>query len=124
MKALLNSGRTIDQGATIESKTSEAYFKAVAYCEINEEDLRSLGVNEGDNVLVRSAYGSVVVPAKIDNGLPGGMVFIPMGPYANAAIDPDTRGCGMPQYKGVDCEVEPTSEAVLTVKELMKQYMV
>lgn len=123
MKALMISGRTVDQGATIEAKTSDAYFKAVAFCEVNENDLASLGISEGENVLVRSEHGSVVVPAKVDNGLPDGMVFIPMGPYANAIVDPDTKGCGMPQYKGVECEVEPTDEQTLSVKELMKQYM-
>ncbi len=112
------SGRTIDQGKTVEEKLTEEYFKAVSYCELNEEDFKELGLSEGDRVKIKTEFGEVVVFAKVGD-LPKGMVFIPMGPYANQVIDPSTDGTGMPQFKGVKGTVEKTAENVLGVKELL-----
>uniref|UniRef100_A0A7C4WKJ0 tRNA CCA-pyrophosphorylase n=1 Tax=Geoglobus ahangari TaxID=113653 RepID=A0A7C4WKJ0_9EURY len=112
------TGRTIDQGKTVEEKLTEEYFKAVSYCELNEEDFKALGLSEGDKVKVKTEFGEVVVFAKIGD-LPRGVVFIPMGPYANQVIDPSTDGTGMPQFKGVKGTVEKTDENVLSVKELL-----
>ena len=112
------SGRTIDQGKTVEEKLTEEYFKAVSYCELNEEDFKALGLNEGDRVKVKTEFGEVVVFAKVGD-LPKGVAFIPMGPYANQVIDPSTDGTGMPQFKGIKGTVEKTDENVLSVKELL-----
>ena len=35
------SGRTLNQGATVEEKLTEEYFNAVNYAEINEERMRT-----------------------------------------------------------------------------------
>ncbi len=112
------TGRTIDQGKTVEEKLTEEYFKAVSYCELNEEDFKTLGLSEGDRVKVKTEFGEVVVFAKIGD-VPKGVAFIPMGPYANQVIDPSTDGTGMPQFKGVKGTVEKTDENVLSVKELL-----
>jgi len=112
------SGRTIDQGKTVEEKLTEEYFKAVSYCELNEEDFKALGLSEGDRVKVKTEFGEVVVFAKVGD-LPKGIIFIPMGPYANQVIDPSTDGTGMPQFKGIKGTVEKTDENVLSVKELL-----
>ena len=112
------TGRTIDQGKTVEEKLTEEYFKAVSYCELNEEDFKTLGLSEGDRVKVKTEFGEVVVFAKIGD-MPKGVAFIPMGPYANQVIDPSTDGTGMPQFKGVKGTVEKTDENVLSVKELL-----
>ncbi|MBE8540404.1 molybdopterin dinucleotide binding domain-containing protein [Geoglobus acetivorans] len=112
------SGRTIDQGKTVEEKLSEEYFKAVSYCEMNEMDFKKLGLKEGDRVKVKTEFGEVVVFAKIGE-LPRGVIFIPMGPYANQVISDDTDGTGMPRFKGVRGIVEKTEENVKSVRELL-----
>ena len=114
------SGRTLDQGATVEEKLTDEYFNAVNYCELSEEDYNALGLAEGDKVKVKTDFGEVVVFAKKSDELPKGVVFIPMGPYANQVIDPSTDSTGMPQYKGVKGSVEKTDEKVLSVKELLE----
>ncbi|RLI76353.1 tRNA CCA-pyrophosphorylase [Archaeoglobales archaeon] len=114
------SGRTLDQGATVEEKLTEEYFNAVNYCELSEEDYNALGLAEGDKVKVKTDFGEVVVFARKSDELPKGTVFIPMGPYANQIIDPSTDGTGMPQYKGIKGVVEKTDEKVLNVKELLE----
>ncbi|MET1123704.1 MAG: molybdopterin dinucleotide binding domain-containing protein [Archaeoglobaceae archaeon] len=113
------TGRTTDQGSTVEEKFSEEYFKAVSYIELSEEDFTALGLQEGDRVKVKTEFSEVVVFAK-KGELPKGVAFMPMGPYANMVIDPDTDGTGMPRFKGVRAKVEKTEERVLSVKELLE----
>jgi formylmethanofuran dehydrogenase subunit D len=118
LKAIMISGRTLGQGASCEAKMSPEFFKATSFCALSELDYNALGISEGRNVLVRTEFGEVVVSAKKDEGLPSGVIFIPMGPWANAVVGPDTGGCGTPQFKGVEVEVEKTKMAVMDVKEL------
>ena len=122
IETILISGRTIDQGATLEEKTSQAYFDAAAYCELNESNLDALGLSLGENARVTTPHGTVVVPVKIDKRLPDDISFITMGPWANAVLDPDTCGCGMPGFKGVPAKIESTTDPVLSMKELMATY--
>ena len=118
MKAIMISGRTLGQGATCESKTSPEFFKATSVCSLSKEDYKALGLAEDGNVLVTTPFGEVVVSARSDDGLPSGIIFIPMGPWANVLVGPNTGGCGTPQFKGVEAEVEKTKMAVKDVSEL------
>jgi len=112
------TGRTIDQGKTVEEKFSQEYFNAVSYCEINEKDFKKLGLKDGDRIKVNTEFGEVTVFARIGD-VPEGVVFIPMGPYANKVISDDTDGTGMPRFKGVRGVIEKTDEAVKSIKELL-----
>ena len=123
IKANLISGRTADQGKYLEAKTQKGYFEACAYCELNPADLQKLGASEGDGLKVTTEFGEVVVFAKANEGNPEGLAFIPMGPWANAILSPDTHGCGMPGFKGVPAEIEVTDEKPLDMKSLMKTYI-
>jgi len=123
VKVKLISGRTVAQGQNLDNKLSDEYFNAVAFCELNAADMTKIGVSPGENVKVSTKYGEVVVKAKQEAGNPEGIAFIPMGPWANAVVSGDTKGAGMPQYKGIDAEIEKTEEQVLQIRELMRQYM-
>ena len=100
---------------------SPEFFKAVSVCSLSEEDYSSLGLAEGEgNVLVTTPFGQVVVSVRQDEGLPRGIIFIPMGPWANALVGPDTCGCGTPRFKGIEATVEPTMAEVKSVRELFR----
>ncbi len=122
LEANLISGRTAYQGAYLEAKTHKEYFDACSYCELSSSDLAKLGVSEGDNLSVTTEFGDVSVFAKANDGNPDGLAFIPMGPWANAVLSPDTHGCGMPGFKGVPAQIEKTDKAPLEMKALMRQY--
>jgi formylmethanofuran dehydrogenase subunit D len=122
IKANLISGRTAAQGAHLEAKMHKGYFEACAYCELNPADLERLGASEGNSLKITTEFGEVVVFAKANEGNPKGLAFIPMGPWANAVLNPDTHGCGMPGFKGVPSEIEVTNEKPLDIKALMKKY--
>ncbi|MGB8218061.1 MAG: molybdopterin dinucleotide binding domain-containing protein [Candidatus Methanoperedens sp.] len=121
LKVTLITGRTINQGANLENKTSSDYQEATAYCELNSKDIGVLG-KSGEKVRVKTKHGEVVVKLKENNGNPDGLAFIPMGPWANAVVDPDTKGCGMPGFKGIPAEIDATNDKILIMKELFAGY--
>jgi formylmethanofuran dehydrogenase subunit D len=124
LKVLLLTGRTIDQGTGKEyGKLSEEYLKSVAVCEVDSDDIMSLGIKENDNIKVITDFGSVVVKAKESARDPHPMiVFIPYGPWANLVVDPKTHGTGMPSLKGLLAEIEPAlDEKVLSLPDLLKE---
>ncbi len=111
----LVTGRTMSQGVALESQRDDPneWKKACARAELAEEDLANLGVKSGARVTVTSAHGSVVVEvAAAGKGSKPGVVFIPVGPWANALLGTDTRD-GIPLYKGLSVQVEgPTSAPI------------
>jgi len=124
MKFMLNTGRTIWQGEAIEAgKNLEMYRKAAAVCYMNPEDMDALGVKDGDAIKVTSEYGEVAVNAiTTDQPAPIGMIFIPMGPWANRVVLPDTESTAMPSFKGpLEVEVEKTDDEVLLMSDLMRK---
>jgi formylmethanofuran dehydrogenase subunit B len=117
----LITGRTLSQGRALEEgKFLEAYISACAVIELDPQDLARLGVKEGSNVKVKTLYGEVVVKALASSSPHPGVAFIPMGPWANAVVNPSTYGSGMPTLKGVEAKVEPTQEPVKPLVELLK----
>jgi formylmethanofuran dehydrogenase subunit D len=102
----LITGRTRAQGDALHrGRTSEAYRRATRLVEMNGEDMSDLGVEEGDLVSISTLAGQVAVPAR-KGDLPRGMLFMPMGPAANLLVGDETRGTGMPSYKGQTVKVE------------------
>ena len=119
----LVTGRTREQGVGKEKgKESEEYVESVSICHIDPGDMKKLGIKDETNVLVSTAYGSVVVKAVKSPRAPHpGIIFIPYGPWANAITDPETHGIGMPSFKGIPVEVEPAPEKpILSMAELLK----
>jgi formylmethanofuran dehydrogenase subunit D len=124
LKAILITGRTIDQGVGKEmGKGSKEYFDSSSICVIDAADLKKLGIKSRTNVKVTSKYGSVIVKSvKNPYGCNPGLVFIPCGLWANAICGDETFGMGMPLYKGFTVEVEPApNQVVLTLDELLKE---
>jgi len=105
----LISGRTMMQGVAIEGhKHEDDYIKACGIVEMDVSDMKALHIYQGQNVRVKSAYGEVIVRAiKATQGPHPGLVFIPMGPWANQVTSTETYSTGMPGYKGVKVTIEP-----------------
>ena len=120
----LISGRSIQQGVAIEGgKEKPAYREACGIIELDGEDFKKLGAWRNTNVRVTSAYGTVVVKAiDASQGPHPGLGWIPMGPWANAIVNPNTYSTGMPTFKGTPVEVEPApNEVVLLGIELVQR---
>lgn len=119
MNFLMTTGRTTRQGSFVERKNAPNYRDEASCIRINPVDMFELLVEEKDAVRVTGPGGSVVMRVRPDPMLPRGLVFVCLGPYANALASPWTHGTGMPDYKTVPVSIEPTIESPLPVSALM-----
>lgn len=102
LEVVVITGRTINQGRAIEGKKiSENLLDIAAICELCQEDMDKLKVKEGETVKLKTDYGDNILIAKPSKSLDSGIVFIPMGLWANRIISPNTDNIGMPSFKGV-----------------------
>jgi formylmethanofuran dehydrogenase subunit D len=127
LNVLVLTGRTIDQGRGKEmGKLSDVYQKDTSQCQIDPEDMITLGLRRNDVVKLTTPFGSVNLRAvKSIRGPHPKMVFISYGPWASMVSDPETHGTGMPSLKGMQGFLEPApKEKVLTMEELVNQLRV
>jgi len=120
---ILLTGRTIDQGVALEGgKTTKENVRACAICTFDIEDFKKLNCLAGTPVKVKTDYGDVMVYSTIsDEGPHPGIIFVPMGPWANQLVNPDSQSCGTPTFKGMKASVEVIKDGkVLDALDLMK----
>jgi len=126
LKVLLLTGRTLRQGQGKEyGKLSERYWKSVAICELDPDDMKKLGIKENTPMKISTDYGSIVVRAVKSLRAPhAGRVFIPYGPWASIIVNPKTHGSGMPSLKGITATIEiaTSEEKVMTLPELLQKH--
>jgi len=119
----LLTGRTIEQGASMEAgKEKERYTAACAIIEMNADDFKRLGIMKNTNVRVSNEFGKVIVKAvEARERLNPGEAYMPMGPWANCVVSLQTHGTGMPMLKGVPITIESAPfEPVLGSIELIR----
>ena len=104
---LLNPSRTGKQGTQINiGKDNDEYETIVNTLTMHPDDMASLGVSQGDSVVVRTEYGEATFNCESGN-TPEGMLFVPYGPPTCRLMGAVTDGTGMPTSKGWLVEVEP-----------------
>lgn len=120
---ILITCRTINQGVALEGgKVSRENVRACAICAFDKEDFKKLDCLAGTPVKVSTDHGDVLVYSTIsEEGPHPGIIFIPMGPWANQVVNPDSQGCGTPTYKGMKATVKPVPTGrILDAVELIK----
>jgi formylmethanofuran dehydrogenase subunit D len=124
IQVLLLTGRTIYQGVGKESgKLSEEYMKNVAICELDSNDFQQLGLKQDDSIQVTTQFGSVVLWAVESLRSPHpGIIFMPYSLYANLIMGTETHGTGMPSFKGIPAEIEPSMENPTKLRALLKKH--
>ncbi|MFQ6051247.1 MAG: molybdopterin dinucleotide binding domain-containing protein [Candidatus Hydrothermarchaeota archaeon] len=123
IEVYLITGRSVKQGESMEKgKIFSNYTESAAICELDSSDMEKLKIKDGDTVKVKTEYGEVVVKAVASKKRHPSVAFIPMGPWANAVVDPATDYTGMPSFKGVKAKIESTGEKVLNGVELIKSF--
>ena len=120
VKVLVTSGRTLSQGRAMEKgKITLEYENAVAVCELDTTAMESLGIENGETIVVKSGIGEIAVKAKLNKMLHPGLAFIPCGPYFNYLLDSYTQHTGMPGFKSLTVSIDAAPGAkILTVEEL------
>ncbi|MGL4669312.1 MAG: tungsten-dependent formylmethanofuran dehydrogenase subunit FwdD [Methanobacteriaceae archaeon] len=124
LNVILNTGRTVWQGEAIEAgKDLKMYIDYAAICNLTQAQFDELGIEEGDHIEILSPYGDVVVKTvKAKEELPEGMIYVPMGPWANRVIRPDTDSTATPSFKNIPVDIIATDKPVLDMPTLMKGY--
>jgi formylmethanofuran dehydrogenase subunit D len=104
---IMNAGRTTKQGQQINAgKDHAAYQATVSTLNMHPDDMKSVGIQPGSRVRVRSDYGEAVFQC-VEGKVPLGMIFIPYGPPTCHLMGQSTDGTGMPTSKGWEVDVEP-----------------
>ncbi len=105
---ILLTGRTINQGVALEGgKTTKENVRAAGICIFDSDDFKKLDCLAGTPVKVITDFGEVIVYSTIsEEGPHPGIIFIPLGPWANQLVNPDSQSCGTPTYKGMSAKVE------------------
>lgn len=102
----LHSIRTSKQGQQINVGKENAEYEAIVNTmTMHPDDMKSLNIPPGAQVVVRSQNGAATFlcqPGKV----PTGMIFVPYGPPTCRLMGGETDGTGMPTSKGWDVEVE------------------
>ncbi len=122
----LITGRTINQGVALEGgKVTKENVRAAALCAFDPEDFKKLDCLIGTPVKITTDHGEVTVYSTIsEEGPHSGIIFVPMGPWANQVVNPDSQSCGTPTYKGMKAKVEAVKNGkVLDALELIKTLM-
>jgi len=120
---ILLTGRTIDQGVALEGgKTTKENVRAAAICAFDTDDFKKLDTLVGTPVKIITDHGEVIVYSTLsEEGPHPGIIFIPMGPWANQVVNPDSQSCGTPTYKGMKAKVEVIKRGkVLDALDLIK----
>src|SRR5205085_10838329 len=106
---ILIPGRTSRQGTTLnEGKFTASYVEETSTVQINPDDMKRLGLKNGDRVRLRSEQGQIELPCQAAKAgeLPAGILFLPYGDLSSRLMGADTHGTGMPDSKGIDVELE------------------
>ena len=122
LKVILTSGRTIEQGITLPGiKISTEAKESTGVCFMDPDDMEKLKLIENQLVEIQTSEGEIVVKAKKSKDAPHpGIVFMPLGIYANWIIPPGSDGLGVPDFKGINATVKPTNKSILEVEELVR----
>jgi formylmethanofuran dehydrogenase subunit D len=124
VKVLVTSGRTLGQGRAMEKgKITSDYENAVAVCELDATAMESLGIENGETIVVKSGIGEIAVKAKLNKMLHPGIAFIPCGPYFNYLLDSYTQHTGMPGFKALTVSIDAAPGAIIPSVEELAQMM-
>jgi formylmethanofuran dehydrogenase subunit D len=106
---ILIPGRSSRQGTSLnEGKFSADYIDETNTLFMCPEDMKRLGLVNGERLRLRSEHGAVELPCQgaKDGELPTGLLFLAYGDASSRLMGADTHGTGMPDSKGLDVTIE------------------
>ena len=126
LEVILTTGRTIEQGITLAGiKISEEAREATGVCFMDPQDMNTLKLVANQNVEVKTSEGKIVVQARESTDAPHkGIIFMPLGIYANWIIPTGKAGIGVPRFKGVKATIKKTKKSVPEVDDLLAKLLI
>lgn len=119
IEILVTLARTINLEKTARyGKLSQEYFENSAICMVHPNDMKRLGIKEG-NIKITTKSGSVVVKA-IDNEFETseGVMVIPNGPWANKLVGEKEFEQNQTWFKA---SIESTDEEIPTLDMILQE---
>lgn len=104
--------------AETKEGTDSLYQKLAAVVWLSPDDLKLLGVNEGESVELRSSAGSIVVQAKSDPNSKAGIGYMPFSLYSLSLSSYDPVKGRLPNFKRIAAMAVPTNHDITPVSEV------
>ena len=105
-----------------KSRFSDEYRQLSAVILLDKQDMASLGVKDGDKVLVENEINKIVVAAKTSDDEPhAGLAFMPYSVWSNQLVRDDVCDARVPGFKGIIARVEPGQVEVTQIPEIVKK---
>ena len=120
MEFLLNTIRKVDNDQTKEIGLSntEKLDEKLAIIFLNPEDLEKYNLKKSSNVRVASEFGDVIVKVETDEGMPYGVVAMPVSLWSNQITGNRDNNL---LFKNIKVSLEPTTKAILTFSEIINK---
>lgn len=102
-------GRSQQQGTSLNAgKLAGEYLEVTSTVEMNTNDMRRLGLQDGDQVRLSNATGEVIVrcTGRKPEDLPEGLLFMAYGPSSSQLMASDTAASGMPISKNIEVNLD------------------
>jgi len=116
------SVRSVEQSIGKAEKGLEGYIENTAVILMHKDDMRKMGVKNGDKIKVSSAYGSVIVKAYETDETKPGLALMPNGPWFNAITRGDIQVTWGDHYYLVKVTLEATSKEVTKLEEIEERF--
>ncbi|MHC1631320.1 MAG: molybdopterin dinucleotide binding domain-containing protein [Methanotrichaceae archaeon] len=102
---------------------SDEYRDLSALIVLDKNDMKMIGVEDGQTVLVENDWGSVVVNAKLseDDESHSGLATMPSGPWSNQLISGEIGTNKIPDFKRTAAKVSASGKEVTSISELIEK---
>lgn len=105
-----------------KSRFSDMYRQLSAVILLDKQDMASLGVKDGDKVLVENEISKIVVAAKTSDDEPhAGLAFMINSLWSNQLLRDDICNASVPGFKGITAKVGPSQGEVTRISEIVQR---
>ena len=105
-----------------KSRFSDEYRQLSAVILLDKQDMASLGVKDGDKVLVENEINKIVVKAKTSDDEPhAGLAFMINSVWSNQLLRDDICNASVPGFKGITAKVGLGQGEVTQISEIVQR---
>lgn len=105
-----------------KGRFSDEFRQLSAVILLDKQDMASLGVKDGERVLVENDINKVVVTAKTSDDEPhAGLAFMTNSPWSNQLVSDNLCNTSIPGFKSISARVAPAQENVTQISEIVQR---
>lgn len=105
-----------------KGRFSDEFRQLSAVILLDKQDMASLGVKDGERVLVENEINKVVVAAKTSDDEPhAGLAFMTNSPWSNQLVSDNLCNTAIPGFKSISARVAPAQENITQISEIVQR---